>query len=143
MIPLMLEEGYHANGWLGMLLGVRMWYAFCGSVLASEAAFEGKMEELCRELGDQGKTATAVTVSQQHLYGTPTITPIVRDQQRGESCSEYTYGCTRAVQRGSSFAAILSRLFRRRTAWLVLAVVFWSLLRWRQWRTQARRLVFS
>ena len=55
MIPLMLEEGYHANGWLGMLLGVRMWYAFCGSVLGSEAAFEGKMEELCREIGDRGR----------------------------------------------------------------------------------------
>ena len=55
MIPLMMEEGYRANGWLGMLLGVRMWYAFCGSVLLSEAAFEGKMEELCRELGDRGR----------------------------------------------------------------------------------------
>ena len=56
MIPLMLEEGYHANGWLGMLLGVRMWYAFCGSVLGSEALFEGKVDELCRELGEKGKS---------------------------------------------------------------------------------------
>eukprot|EP01043_Picozoa_sp_COSAG02_P063924 COSAG02_NODE_9196_length_2292_cov_1.844961_1_plen_727_part_01 len=55
MIPLMMEEGYRADGWLGMLLGVHLWYAFCGSVLASEASFEGKMEELCRELGEKGK----------------------------------------------------------------------------------------
>ena len=55
MIPLMLEEGYHANGWLGMLLGVRLWYAFYGSVLTSEGAFERKMDELCRELGQRGQ----------------------------------------------------------------------------------------
>ena len=55
MIPLMLEEGYSANGWLGMLLGVRLYYVFYGSVLASDAAFEGKMDELCRELGERGK----------------------------------------------------------------------------------------
>lgn len=50
MVPLMLEEGYRPDGWLGMLLGTRLWYLFCGSVLVSEGAFESKMEELCREL---------------------------------------------------------------------------------------------
>jgi hypothetical protein len=52
MVPLMMEQpgtgGYHPNGWLGMLLGVRLWYGFFGSVLASEEAFEEKVEELCR-----------------------------------------------------------------------------------------------
>ena len=55
MVPLMLEEGYRPKGWLGMILGVRLWYGFYGSALASEGAFERKMEELCRELGDRGK----------------------------------------------------------------------------------------
>ena len=55
MVPLMMEEGYRAKGWLGMLLGVRLYYQFCGVVLESEAAFEGKVEELCRELGERGK----------------------------------------------------------------------------------------
>ena len=89
MVPLMLEDGYRAKGWLGMLLGVRLvsqpptfhvfswlhvcvfacvigiaycihdwirqWYGFYGSVLESEAAFEGKVDELCRELGERGK----------------------------------------------------------------------------------------
>jgi hypothetical protein len=57
MVPLMVEEGYRADGWLGMLLGTRLWYAFCGRVLESEAGFEGKMEELCRELGERGKAS--------------------------------------------------------------------------------------
>ena len=55
MIPLMMEKGYRAKGWLGMLLGVRLYYNFCGVVLESEAAFEAKVEELCRELGERGK----------------------------------------------------------------------------------------
>ena len=55
MVPLMMEKGYRAKGWLGMLLGVQLYYQFCGVVLESEAAFEGKVEELCRELGERGK----------------------------------------------------------------------------------------
>ena len=60
MVPLMMVEGYSANGWLGMLLGVRLWYGFYGSVLASEGAFEVKVEELCRELGDRGRVSKKV-----------------------------------------------------------------------------------
>jgi hypothetical protein len=55
MVPLMMEEGYRADGWLGMLLGVRLYYVFFGNTLSSDAGFEGKMEELCRELGERGK----------------------------------------------------------------------------------------
>ena len=51
-----LAAFYSAKGWLGMLLGVRLWYGFYGSVLESEAAFNGKVDELCRELGERGKT---------------------------------------------------------------------------------------
>ena len=61
-MPLLVEEGYRADGWLGMLLGTRVWYSFCGSVLLGEASFEGKMEELCRELGTWGKP-TAPTLN--------------------------------------------------------------------------------
>ena len=52
----MMEKGYRAKGWLGMLLGVRLYYQFCGVVLESEMAFAAKVEELCRELGERGKT---------------------------------------------------------------------------------------
>eukprot|EP01048_Picozoa_sp_COSAG05_P020287 COSAG05_NODE_3408_length_2082_cov_4.481594_2_plen_59_part_00 len=58
-MPLMMVEGYSANGWLGMMLGVSLWYGFFGTVLASEGAFEGKMEELCRELGERGKASAS------------------------------------------------------------------------------------
>ena len=42
MVPLMMVDGYRPNGWLGILLGVRLWYGFYGSMLASEAAFEAR-----------------------------------------------------------------------------------------------------
>ena len=54
MVPLMLED-YRPKGWLGMILGVRLWYGFYGTTLGSEGAFEEKMGELCRELGARGK----------------------------------------------------------------------------------------
>ena len=56
MVPLMMEDGYRAKGWLGMLLGVRLWYGFYGTVMESEAAFDGKIDELCRELGEKGRS---------------------------------------------------------------------------------------
>eukprot|EP01048_Picozoa_sp_COSAG05_P019267 COSAG05_NODE_2974_length_2448_cov_2.235419_2_plen_289_part_00 len=55
MVPLMMVEGYNARGWLGMMLGVRLWYGFYGTVLTSEDEFERKVDELCRELGQRGK----------------------------------------------------------------------------------------
>ena len=54
-IPLMLVDGYRADGWLGMLIGTRMWYGFFGSVLSDDALFDGKVSELCRDLGERGR----------------------------------------------------------------------------------------
>ena len=50
-------KGNHAEAaqFVGMLLGVRLWYGFYGPMLESEGAFEGKVDELCRELGEKGK----------------------------------------------------------------------------------------
>jgi hypothetical protein len=28
MVPMMMEDGYKASGWLGMLLGTRLWCKF-------------------------------------------------------------------------------------------------------------------
>jgi hypothetical protein len=42
-------------------MGTRLYYAFSGSTLSSEAGFEGKMEELCRELGERGKGTAAAS----------------------------------------------------------------------------------
>ena len=38
-----------------LMLGVRIWYGFFGTVLETADAFEAKVEELCRELGIRGR----------------------------------------------------------------------------------------
>eukprot|EP01045_Picozoa_sp_COSAG04_P003103 COSAG04_NODE_122_length_24803_cov_180.609415_5_plen_2220_part_00 len=55
MIPLMMQEGYEADGWLGLLLGTSLWYALYGSTLESESAFEDRMSALSREIGSRGR----------------------------------------------------------------------------------------
>eukprot|EP01047_Picozoa_sp_COSAG01_P009322 COSAG01_NODE_381_length_17848_cov_10.220338_10_plen_90_part_00 len=55
MVPLMMEDGYWAKGWLGMILGMRLWYGFYGATVESDDAFEDKVNELCRELGERGQ----------------------------------------------------------------------------------------
>jgi WD40 repeat protein len=46
MLPLMLEEGYVPSGWLGFLLGTKLWYGFIGDAMKTEVAFAAKMNEL-------------------------------------------------------------------------------------------------
>ena len=55
MIPLMMEKGYQARGWLGLILGTRLWYAFYGSEDEDEASFDRRVDAVVREIGDRGK----------------------------------------------------------------------------------------
>ena len=55
IVPLKLTDGYEADGWLGLLLGTSLWYAFYGETLSSESAFESRVESLARELGARGQ----------------------------------------------------------------------------------------
>ena len=34
VVPLLLVEGYRADGWLGMLMGTRLWYGFFGGLFS-------------------------------------------------------------------------------------------------------------
>ena len=45
------------SGLLGLVRDrVRLWYGFYGTVMESEAAFDGKIDELCREPGEKGRS---------------------------------------------------------------------------------------
>eukprot|EP01052_Picozoa_sp_SAG31_P060303 SAG31_NODE_19493_length_600_cov_0.988024_1_plen_51_part_10 len=50
MVPLLLQEGFRANGWLGMLLGTRLWYGFYGAVIDDDSLFMETMDRVCREI---------------------------------------------------------------------------------------------
>ena len=59
MIPLMMQENYSANGWLGLLLGTRLWYSFwefCKDAAGDDtAAFQTRMDTVAKEIGERGK----------------------------------------------------------------------------------------
>ncbi|XP_064636799.1 uncharacterized protein LOC135493401 isoform X2 [Lineus longissimus] len=53
-IPLIVENRYSADGWLGIMLGTKMYYNFTRS-----DGFEDKFKELTRALGNKGKISVA------------------------------------------------------------------------------------
>eukprot|EP01046_Picozoa_sp_COSAG06_P028656 COSAG06_NODE_2598_length_6603_cov_35.529982_2_plen_754_part_01 len=63
LVPLMMTEGYEADGWLGLLLGTSMWYGFYGETLTSASVFESRMDALCREIGSRGRADAMVAAS--------------------------------------------------------------------------------
>jgi hypothetical protein len=63
LIPLMLTQGYEADGWLGLLLGTSMWYGFYGDALSSGSGFDGRMDALCREIGGRGRADASAAQS--------------------------------------------------------------------------------
>ena len=61
LVPLMLTKGYEADGWLGLLLGTSMWYAFYGETLSSaSSSFDKLIDGLCREIGSRGRADAIV-----------------------------------------------------------------------------------
>ena len=55
MIPLMLTEGFKPKGWLGLILGTRVWYGFWDADAEDDSAFEGRLDCVVREIGVRGK----------------------------------------------------------------------------------------
>ncbi|CAH1239416.1 Hypp5822 [Branchiostoma lanceolatum] len=52
IIPLMMESGYKADGWLGLLVASLLYFNFSG-----KESFESVMARLMKEIGDRGKEA--------------------------------------------------------------------------------------
>jgi hypothetical protein len=61
MIPLMVQKNYNAQGWLGLILGTRMWYSFVDAEQDDEAAFERRVDAVAWEVGERGKDTAAST----------------------------------------------------------------------------------
>ena len=109
-----------------MLLGVRLWYAFCGSVLSSEMAFEGKIEELCRELGDCRGTPELLVVETAVA-----VAPAVDVEAVASSASVTTTGVVAA--KGSVLIAVRRFVSRRWQAALALGLALCLLANRRRW----------
>ena len=55
MIPLMVQKDYSPKGWLGLILGTRIWYPMWDAKKDNNAAFEHRIDSVAREIGDRGK----------------------------------------------------------------------------------------
>ena len=59
MIPLMAQQDYSAKGWLGLILGTRLWYPMWDAEKDDDAAFEKRLDNVVREIGDRGRLMVA------------------------------------------------------------------------------------
>ena len=48
MIPLMMERGFKPKGWLGLILGTRLYYRFYPSAVETDDAFVQQMDAVTR-----------------------------------------------------------------------------------------------
>ena len=55
MIPLMVQKDYKAKGWLGLVLGARLWHSFWDADKDDNESFEKRVDTLVAELGARGK----------------------------------------------------------------------------------------
>jgi hypothetical protein len=73
---LMLQEGFRPQGWLGLILGTRLYFNFYPSAVQTEPEFQTQIEALTREVGDRGKVQAAnVVVSEGVPHSSPAPAP--------------------------------------------------------------------
>lgn len=56
IVPLLLQVGYAPDGWLGILVGTRLFFDFTG-----EERLDTSLPRLVRELGSRGRLLAAAT----------------------------------------------------------------------------------
>ena len=50
-----MQAKFKAKGWLGLILGTRLWYGFFDADQDDDATFEIRVDALCNEIGNRGK----------------------------------------------------------------------------------------
>ena len=77
-VPLMMEPSYRPNGWLGIMLGSRLYYEFTEAMLGDDEDWERVADSVAREVRRHGAPlpsagpaaqAVAETVSPQEAVG--------------------------------------------------------------------------
>jgi hypothetical protein len=75
MIPLMMQKDYSPKGWLGLILGTRLWYAMWDADQDDDAAFERRLGSVLREMADRGKLMVAEAVPPERIAPAPAPAP--------------------------------------------------------------------
>eukprot|EP01043_Picozoa_sp_COSAG02_P015292 COSAG02_NODE_648_length_18943_cov_924.526746_12_plen_190_part_00 len=55
----MMDRDYRPKGWLGLLLGSRLWYSLWDADQDDDATFSSRIQPIIREIGDRGKPGTS------------------------------------------------------------------------------------
>ena len=71
IIPLMMQRKYRGDGWLGMLVGTKLWFDF-----NSQQSIEPSVTKLIKELGGRGKDVDNTDE--------PSVTPVAPEAQSGD-----------------------------------------------------------
>ena len=73
MIPIMVQKDYRAKGWLGLLLGTKFWHSFFFEEYHSwgDAAWEQRVDDVAREIGDRGKRRPKFAAASSVQEGIP------------------------------------------------------------------------
>ena len=71
IIPLMMQRKYRGDGWLGMLVGTKLWFDF-----NSQQSMEPSVTKLIKELGGRGKDVDNTDE--------PSVTPVAPEAQSGD-----------------------------------------------------------
>ena len=71
----MCQKGYRPKGWLGLILGTRLWHGMWDADKDDDAAFERRLDPVVRELGDRGKRQRATATAAAATAGTPSPAP--------------------------------------------------------------------
>ena len=87
LIPLMMQRGYVAKGWLGLLLGTALWFKMYNLEDADEQTFEANLEPVVAAIagrGQIGAKASQANISEETSTAPPqtttTTTAAVRSQ---------------------------------------------------------------
>ena len=75
MIPLMMQANFKPKGWLGLILGTRLWYAFWDADADDDSAFEKRLDAVCKEIGDRGKPKVSEAVPPSAPAPAPALAP--------------------------------------------------------------------
>jgi len=73
----MMEHQYSPSGWLGLLLGTRLFYRFHDSAIDTDEKFNSQMDAVVREIGERGKPGllSAAAAPPEGLPPTPAPAP--------------------------------------------------------------------
>ena len=55
MVPLMVTTGYRPTGWLGLIVGTRLYFNFHPAAVDTDEKFTQQIDAVVRDLGDRGK----------------------------------------------------------------------------------------